>query len=243
MLVVDQQLIAAGENGVMLIGSELEPFKKIESGTDKNINSLAFFKGKVIVAADHGELVVGKATGFFKTTQLDLKGNIVSVSANPTACYGVTDKGEIIHSTDGINWSIFDFNKMYEGFYSNCHFTKVLATEKQVSIIGKQDDGRPVLFYSSRGNVWTQRDLVYTDKNGVSSLLNDDLNDMYYAVAKDQFILIGSHGKMMTIPSCSHCNKLFEISTANLKSIAGNEDTFIVVGENGYLRTERIDYL
>jgi len=240
LLAVDPLIIAAGDNGSMLIGSELETFKKIESGTLRNINSLVFFNGKVIAAADEGELVIGNVNGSFETTQLELKGNIVSISANTTDCYGVTDKGEIIHSKDGINWGVFDFNKKYEGFYKPCQFTKVIVTEKQISIIGKQDDGMPVMFYSSRGTVWTQRNLEFTDQDGVS-LLIDIPNDIYYDVAKDQFILVCNQGKMMIIPSCSHCNKLFEISSANLKGIAGNDNSLIVVGEGGYLKTERID--
>lgn len=241
LLEVDQQIIAAGDNGSMLIGSDSETFKKIDSGTLSNINSLAVFKGKIIAAADGGEIISGNESGLFKTTQIDLNGNIVSISANTSDCYGVTDKGEIIHSGDGISWSVFDFNKKYEGFYKPCQFIKVIVTEKQISMIGKQDDGLPIMFYSSRGNVWTQRNLVYNDVEGVT-ILTDIPNDIYFDVAKDQFILICNNGKMMTIPSCSHCNKLFEVGSVNLKSIAGNENSLIVVGEGGYLETERIDY-
>jgi hypothetical protein len=99
-----------------------------------------------------------------------------------------------------------------------------------------------VYFYSSRGTVWTQRNLVYTDNDGGSSFLKEIPNDVFYDSTMDQFILVCNHGKMMTIPSCSHCNKLFEYSSVNLKSIAGNENLLIVVGENGYLKTEPIDY-
>lgn len=242
LLVIDQQIIVAGNDGLMLIGSEPESFKTIDSGTDRSINSLAFFRGKVIAAADGGEISVGNASGLFKAIQLDLKGNIVSVSANTTACYGVTDKGEIIHSRDGINWHVFDFNKMYQDYYKTCQFTKVLATDKQISIIGIQDDEMPVMFYSSGGTVWTQRNLGYTDNEGMPSLLNTNLNDIYYDETKDRFILVCNQGQMMTIPSCSHCNKLFEVSSTNLISISGNENSIVVVGENGYLKTERIDY-
>lgn len=242
LLVVDQYIYAAGDNGLMLIGSELEVFKKIDSGTGKNINSLTLFKGKIIAAAQGGEIAVGEVSGLFKTIQLDLIGNIVSVSANTTDCYGVTDKGEIIYSKDGMNWSVFDFNKTYNGFYKNCQFTKVLTTENQISIIGKQDDGLPVMFYSSRGSVWTQRDLVYTGQSGEASLLKDSLNDIFYDITKDQFILICNHGKIMTIPSCSHCNKLFEVNSENLLGVAGNEKMLVVVGENGYIQSEHIEY-
>jgi len=98
----------------MLISSGEDNFSKIDCGTNRNINTLTFFKEKIVAGAEGGEIVVGTESGLFKTIQLDLKGNIVSLSANTTDCYGVTHKGEIIHTKDGINWSVFDFNKAYE---------------------------------------------------------------------------------------------------------------------------------
>lgn len=241
LLFAEKCLIVAGDSGSLWIGEESGAFKKTKTETDQNINSLVFFNGKIIAAADKGELTIGNVNGSFKTMQLELEGNIVSISANTTDCYGVTDQGEIIQSKDGNNWNVFDFNKIYKGFYKPCQFSKVYVTEKQISIIGKQDDGLPVMFYSNRGTVWTQRNLVYTVKNGSSTLLNESLNDIFYDEARDQFMLITNHGKLMTIPSCSHCNKLFEIGSTNLKSITGNEDTLIVVGEGAFLITEQID--
>jgi hypothetical protein len=241
LLVVDKQIFASDDKGTIWIGNDSDAFKKIDSGIDTKINSLAFFNGKVIAAADEGELAIGNVDGEFESIELNLIGNIVSLSANSTDCYGVTDQGEIIRSKDGIKWDVFDFNKTYKGFYNACRFTKVLATDTQISIIGGQDDGLPVMFYSSLGTVWTQRNLVYTENNGASPLFSDKLNDLFYDEAFDQLILIGNHGKMMIIPSCSHCNKLFEIGEANLNAIAGNEHTLIVVGEGAFLKTERID--
>jgi len=45
--------------------------------------------------------------------KLQLKGNIRSLSANTSSCFGVTDAGEIIKSNDGLNWSVTDYNKEY----------------------------------------------------------------------------------------------------------------------------------
>lgn len=236
VLSVDAQMFVAGDNGNMLVFSGKGEFLKIDCGTDKNINSLTWFDNKIIAVTSQSEILIGTDSGKFKSMQLNLKGNIVSLSANTTDCYGVTDKGEIIHSIDGMNWSVFDFNKTYEGFYKASRFTKVLVTENQITIIGIQNDGLPVLFYSSGGTVWTQRNLVYTDKKGVSSVLTDIPNDIYYDVTQDQFILICNHGKAMTIPNCSHCNKLFELSSENLLGIAGDENSLIVVGENDYIK-------
>jgi hypothetical protein len=242
LLVDNQRIIVAGDNGAMMIGSEPSDFKNIETGLDCHINSLALFNGRVIAGADGGVILVEYEDGLLQTIELDLIGDIVSISANSTDCYGVTNKGEIIHSMDGVNWSVNDFNKTYEGFYRSCQFTKVLTTDKQISIIGFQDDGIPVMFLSSLGTVWTQRHLMYSDQNGTTSVLNEYPNDIFYDALNDQYVLICNHGKIMIIPSCSHCNQLFEFSSENLISIAGIEKSIVVVGNNGFIKTERIDY-
>ncbi|HNZ72251.1 MAG TPA: hypothetical protein PKJ43_06490, partial [Prolixibacteraceae bacterium] len=41
------------------------------------------------------------------------------------------------HSRDGIDWTIFDFNKVYSGFYKTCAFIKVEATPIKLLLLGK----------------------------------------------------------------------------------------------------------
>ena len=232
----NQMIIAAGDKGSILISSNKGAFKKVNGGTNKNINSLALFKGKIIAGTDHGEILVGDEKGLFKKIQLGLKGNIVSVSARKSGCYGVTDEGEIIHTVDGINWDILDFNKFYSGYYKPCSFTKVLATENQIAVAGVHDDGSPVLMLSTGGKVWSERSLSYTDDHGMISYLTDIPYDIFYDLAIDQFILACSKGKIMTIPSCSHCNQLMVLSTEDLMGISGNGNELMIVGENFYIK-------
>lgn len=232
-----QMIVAAGSKGSILISSDKGVFRKIDSGTDTTINSLALFNENIIVGADNGELLIGDKKGLFRRIQLELKGNIVSVSANASTCFGVTDAGEIFHTTNGANWTIFDFNKEYLGYYKPCSFTKILVTEKQIAIIGKHDDdGSPVLLFSAQGNVWTERTLNYSEDQGMQSTLAEIPNDLFYDNSEDQFILVCTKGALMTIPSCSHCNKLFEIATENLIGISGNENTMIVVGDHYFIK-------
>lgn len=236
ILTIENHIIAAGDSGSVLISSDCGEFSKINCGTDRDINSLSWFNNMVIAGANRGEILIGSDIGELKRILLNLKGDIVSLSANTTHCYGVTNTGEIIHSGDGKNWSIFDFNEAYKGFYKSCRFKKVLVSENQISIIGVQEDGLPVMFYSSRGTVWTQRNLIYTDNEGVTSLLNDIPNDIFYDASQDRFILVCDNGKVMTIPGCTHCNKLFELGTENLNCIARNENSLIVAGKNNYIK-------
>ncbi|MFO7671798.1 MAG: hypothetical protein R6W31_19220 [Bacteroidales bacterium] len=243
LLVSGQIIIAAGNNGSLLIGSDQGNFRKVDCGAGVNMNSLTRFKKMIVVGTGPGGVLVGDESCIFSLIPLDLKGNIVSVSANDSDCYGATDRGEIIHSRDGVNWDIFDFNQHYAGFYKPCRFTKILVTENQVALTGKQDDGRPVLYFSSGGKVWTERSLIYTDQQGLTSYLEDQPNDIYDDPLQDRFFLVCDRGKIMTIPSCSHCNELFELGSENLTGITANGNTVIVVGENGFLKTVSLHLL
>ena len=87
----------------------------------------------------------------------------------------------------------------------------------------------------AQGNVWTERTLNYTDEQGMSALLEFVPYDIFYDNSKDQFMLACSKGKIMTIPSCSHCNKLYALSTSDIMGITGDENTIIVVGQSFFI--------
>jgi hypothetical protein len=215
-----------------------EAFIQIESGTTLNINSLTGFHDYLIAGADNGIVLIGSEVGLFKQISLELQGNIVSLSANNSVCYGVTDYGEIFHSQDLVNWDILDFNTFYSGYYESCNWTTVVVTEQQVAVAGSSANGRPVLFFSTGGNVWTNRNLDYIDMHGMPAYLTEIPNAMLYDVIKDRFVLACNQGTVMIIPSCSHCNELHNLGTyQNLTAISEQAEMLVVVGEDYYIST------
>lgn len=236
LLEYDHRVVAAGENGSILVSSGKKIFMKMESGTVRNINSLAVFRGLIIAGADNGEIITGDGSGSFKKNQLGLKGNIVSVSARESECFGVTDKGEIIHTWDGSKWEITDFNKVYAGYYKPCYFTAILVTDNRIAITGIRNDGSPVMMFSTRGGVWTERILNYTDDQGIIGYLSDSPNDISYYEQGDEYYLACSNGKLLKLPSCSQCNKLIVLSDKNLEGISIIENNLMIVGENYLIR-------
>jgi len=228
----DNRVIVAGDRGTILISSEKRIFSKIDCNTKDNIHSLAFFKGKIIAGSDHGEIISVDEKGYFRTTRLALKGNIVSVSARLSECFGVTDEGEIIHTFDGINWDITNFNQVYSGYYKPCYFTKVLVTENRIAITGSHNDDSPVLLFSNQGRVWTERPLNYTDDKGEKGFLAEIPNDIMYDESGDNFFLVCSNGKAIQLPSCTQCNKLVVISTEDIEGISSIDNTMVIVGED-----------
>jgi len=203
---------------------------------------LALFQGTILAGTDEGAILSGDGKGAFRRTYLAVNGNIVSLSARKSDCFGVTDQGEIIRTTDGTNWVVFDFNQEYAGFYKPCSFSVVLATDKQIAVAGIQDDGSPALMFSTQGNVWSVRTLNYTDDQGVPGYLEDTPNGIFYDSVRDLFFMACTNGKLMKIPSCSHCNKLAQITSGQLSSISGNNNTLIVVGASYFVQTFSPDW-
>jgi len=232
LLSYNDLVFVAGKSGILMISMDKNSFKSVESGTDKNIFSLASINGKIVAGSEQGELLIADDKGLFKSVKLNLKGNIVSLSARESDCFGASDQGEIIHSTDGTTWSLMDFNEYYSGYYKPCSFTKILAMDNQIAVAGKHDDGSPALFFSTQGTVWSERTLNYTDEKGMLSYLTELPSELFYDSAKSQLLLVCSEGRLMKIPSCSHCNKLSVCPTYDIKCISQNRNTWLVVGEN-----------
>jgi hypothetical protein len=232
LLSINQSVVAAGDSGTLLISTNKSTFQKIDVGTNASIFSLARFNHKILAGSEQGLLLLGADNGPFQQLPLALEGNIVSLSANNTDCFGVTDKGEIIHSTDGTQWKILDFNTYYAGYYKPCRFNSILVTETEIAVAGAYDDGTPALFLSTEGTIWAERSLNYTGNQGEMCYLAEIPSSMLYDALQDQILLVCSKGKVMVIPACSHCNRLQTVSTENLRGLSENGGNWLVVGEN-----------
>ncbi len=237
LLIQDRQVVAAGDHGSILVSSDDGEWQKMESGTGKNIHSLASFNGMILAGADNGLVLCCGKNGTFDSIPLPLKGNIVSLSARPADCYGVTDAGEIIRTRDGMNWDVLDFNQKYSGFYGTCYFRKVLVTENRIAVAGVRDDGLAVLFFSHLGGVWTERSLSYTDNLGKTNYLTNAPNDILYDKLEDEFFLACDEGKLIRLLSCTQCNILIILSGDDLEAITGNGGNLVITGENFFLQT------
>jgi hypothetical protein len=239
----EKYLVAAGRNGAIYCAKEDRVFKPIRSETVKNVNCLTLFKNKVLAGYNSGELRIGSLDQKLEFANVELTGNIQSLSSNEAYCYGLTDHGEIFYTSNGTEWNVIDFDEMYIGYYQTCTFSKILVTQNQIAVVGENTDGEPVLYFSSKGSVWTERPLLYTDEDGFKAKLNEVPRDIFYDAMHDQYLLLLAQGKLMTIPACSHCHQLYKITDAEIYAISGNDKHIILVGENGYIKLINTDLL
>lgn len=227
----DRMLIVAGDNGTILYSADGQFFSRAESGTDKNINGIAVKNGLIIAGADKGTILVSLNGKSWNSIHIVVKGNIVSLSANDSFFFGISDIGEIIKSNDGLIWEIKNYNKGYSGYNKSCLFKKILTTKNRIAIIGTHEDGSPSILFSTLGNVWTERTLIYHDDQGMIRYLTSNPNDITYDPTRDQFNLACDNGEIFRLPSCTKCNGYAKISTNNLSAIICTGDYLLIVGE------------
>jgi hypothetical protein len=231
----DKELVVAGDKGTILLSSDAQIFSQAETGTDKNINGIAFINDLLIAGADRGTILISKNGNSWNSMHLEVKGNIVSLTANDSFCIGITDSGEIIRSNDGFNWEITDYNKKYSGYNKSCIFKKILTANNRIVIIGRHDDGSPAVLFSSLGNVWTERSLIYNDDHGIIRFLANTPNDITYDPVRDQFILVCDNGEIFILPSCTKCNLSVIISPYDLFAVTCTNDLLVSAGEGFFV--------
>ncbi len=176
----------------------------------QRITASTNFKGRTIVGSENGGLFYIENDELHKLN-MDIKGSVVSLSSTESRCFGVTSDGFIFNSQNGTDWTILDFNAYYSGYYERCEFVSVAIGNENIAVLGKEDDGKPVLYISAKGTVWSERKLNYKDADNDFILAEYPPAGLTYNSAKDEFIVIFEFGRIMTIPTCSHCNKLFSL--------------------------------
>jgi hypothetical protein len=228
----DKGVVVGGDKGTILSSSDGKTFSPVESGTNDDINGITCNNKLFIAGADGGTILISKNGDSWSSINTETKGNIVSVTDNDSFFIGVTDRGEILISKDGFNWQIKDYNEEYSGYNKSCVFKKVLATNNRIVIIGRHDDNSPAVLFSTLGNVWVERTLVYDDDQGIMRFLTNEPNDIAYDPDRDQFILACDNGELLSLPSCTKCNTYTKISTNDLHAIIFTDNYLLIAGED-----------
>jgi hypothetical protein len=236
VLSTPESILVGGANGALFVSTNNETFTRIDCNTDYTLHALAYYNNKVLIGSDQGILFTYDK-GNVSSIQLPLKGNIRSLCVRESDCFGVTDEGEIIQSIDGKTWTVFDFNEYYKGYYDASSFTRVASSGDRIFVTGTKQNGLPIVIFSSEGTIWVERTITYSDEQGRITNFETPIYDMAYDVNTDLFVLTCANGLLMTIPSCSHCNKAFYPAYDHLTGVARNKETFLIVGTNGFRRT------
>ena len=231
----ETRLVAVGEKGAVLLSLDGKAFQKQTAGTGLDLYTTLSFNGQFLCGGQEGVLLSSEDGVRWRTTQSGTKGSIVSLTATDGQCLGVTDKGEILTSADGFSWSVLDYGAYYQ---EQAVFYQAASAGQTYYVIGAKENGAPLLIESTGGSVWSQRELNFVDGTpaDLSKLrLSDIIWDGQQAVAA------GSDGSLLTLPSCTQCNKLQKIADVPLWGIAYNGGRLAAVGKDGFAKVITTD--
>lgn len=240
--------IAAGEGhrlDILSSRGEVMDSVILAAGSD-DVKAVAVFKERLLLGGGirvFSAAIEGGSLEILGSCAVPVRGSIVSMDADGSRCYAITDSSEIAFSEDGIKWTVIDFNECYRGFYPEIKLIAVAAGQGSVAVTGVTEDGRPAMFTSSRGAVWSPRDMDYR-KDGTMQLYVGRPTGLCYDPLGDQFIMLCEGGEMFYVPACSHCNHPETVEScadAVIRDMCPADTyDFLIVGDAGFtLRLSR----
>ena len=186
------------------------------------------------IDTDGRELLTLDADGSVVSREmLPVQGRLRALATDGGILWAVTEAGEILHGGTGSGWTVLDFNAQYAGYYPPMDFRAVAAGGGSVMVAGVRPDGTPAAFTSSRGTVWSERILDYSD-----NLFTAVPMDLSYDPVQDRFYLLGDEGSQLALPGCSHCNSLTHYPVDTLLARIPGRDGTLLLGSDGFLRVE-----
>jgi len=224
--------VVVGDDGVVLFAKDGSGFKSAKSSTTKSLYSVTIFRDTFLAAGADGTLICSPDGEHWISLNSGIKNDIISISANERMCMAVTRESQILMSVDGQKWDVLDYNAYYEGYAEPCSFRSVRSFGIMFYIAGEylNHPGTPAILSSDTGEIWMEHFLIR---------INDGPADEYFplipntfAVDSDQLVVACNDGKLLTVTSCSSCNKLDVIGDKNINDLVSANDFLALVGDD-----------
>lgn len=163
--------------------------------------------GEGVIAITSGKHILFWDSPLDKARRLyfDTKGNLSGLDARGDICYAVTDSSELISLNQALQGKIFDFNANYSDYYGNLNIIGVAVGPVATCIAAVRDDGSPAAFVSSKGSVWSERELNYA-VDGKWYIFKKVPHGIAYEELSYSFVLLCEEEVRFHLPMCSHCN-------------------------------------
>ena len=231
-IALDSQYLAAGEflawldqDGDIL---RTKPLDRTLTALADNGGSLYALdtEGLDLLELDRDGRLVGQE-------KLPVQGRLRALASENGVLWAVTDAGEIVHGNPSSGWNVLDFNAQYAGYYPPMTFWAVAVGGGSIFVAGTDPGGSPAVFTSSRGTVWSERTLDYTEAGSTFTFTALPMA-LSYDTAQDRFYLLGSGGEELALPGCSHCNSHTQYPVNTLYArISAGFDT-LLLGSDGF---------
>ena len=206
---------------------------------DRPLTALAAVGERLYALDDKGRelLHLTPDGGVASREKLPVRGRLRALAGDRNTLWAVTDAGEIAHRNGAADWTVFDFNAQYTGYYPPMDFRAVAAGGGSVMVAGIGPDGQPAAYTSARGTVWSERPLDYTEE-GLPRHFAAVPHSLSYDAPQDRYYLAGAGGALLALPSCSHCNALIRYPVDTLFARIAGDTKNLLLGSDGFQRVE-----
>ena len=165
--------------------------------------------------------------------KLPVQGRLRALASENGVLWAVTDAGEIVHGNPSSGWKVLDFNAQYAGYYPPMTFWAVAVGGGSIFVAGTDSGGTPAVYTSSRGTVWSERTLEYTEAGSTFTFTALPMG-LSYDSAQDRFYLLGSGGEELALPGCSHCNSHIQYPVNTLYARISAGFGTLLLGSDGF---------
>ncbi len=222
--VLEGRAYAVGDAGTLVV---YDGRQAAVSAIDPRVNlcAVVVWKDMLFVGGSDGALFRLAPDGEAVRLDVSASGTVTGLTASEARLLVVTDRGEILTSENGADWTCLHYRQAY---HTEVSFTGALWTDGLFYACGRRTDGTPLLVQSTMGGVWAERTLDML--NGQPA----DLSALVFGgIAWDgrQAYVACNDGRLLTLPDCAECNQLQTIADANLTAAVCHSGRVAVVGE------------
>lgn len=227
LMAVDTQedtVVAVGKGGTALLLEEDGVLSTLETGVKSDLYSVCFFNESCFIGTDRGALLKTVDLRNWERVVLPVEGAVTGLAENGERCIAVTDQGETATTLDGITWTTLDYNEYYGQLVT---FHGIEACPPAFLAYGVDKTGAGRVLTTVEGGVWSDR-APLTEEELDAGVAAPTVS----AICWDgqQAYVTRMDGQVLTMPSCTSCNKLQQIGDAPLLTTAHNGGKLLFAG-------------
>lgn len=238
--------LVSGQAGLLLYSQDGQNFSRCKDVTKADIFGLTSFKEKFYACTGEGVILDSEDGILWKESKKLTDKPIIAIAANEYYCMAITIDTDIFVSSDGVNWDLENFNTAYDGYYEKHVFTNIINFNQTFFILGfpmENPDCPLIMFSDSGGEVWMFKNLTEINDQAPEDYFPMVINDLCLMEEQflpeeqiyfeEQILAACNNGRILSITSCSKCNKLTEdTSDVDFRSLALSNDKMIAVGND-----------
>lgn len=206
--IVHDAIVTATDSSIVCVMDGEEIDMDLPEGI--RLRGIDVFGDGVIAVAEGGHILFWDSP-FDKARRVrfEIEGEFISIDTKDDRCYAISDNSEILSLNLALQGKIFDFNANYSEYYGKIRLIDIAVGPTAIFVAAVREDGSPAAFTSSKGTVWSERDLDYAI-NGKWYMFKKVPHRITYEELSDSFALHCEDGTEFHLPACSHCNYVIE---------------------------------